>query len=161
MSTNVCRRKICVNDKKTLCFHFSSERIKLQTFALSMQWKSPETTLESRIDSFLSNLRSSVLGVAWKSEDGGRAEKQRLSVNRERSWLSHIDEQSIMPINLFNLFDSFWTDPWSLILDPWSLILDPWSLISDPWFSDSVILDPVFPGNRKQVSPQRSYAIGV
>ena len=22
-----------------------------------------------------------------------------------------------MPINLFNLFDSFWTDPWSLILD--------------------------------------------
>ena len=147
MSTNVCRRKICVNDKKTLCFHFSSERIKLQTFALSMQWKSPETTLESRIDSFLSNLRSSVLGVAWKSEDGGRAEKQRLSVNRERSWLSHIDEQSIMPINLFNLFDSFWTDPWSLI--------------SDPWFSDSVIFDPVFPGNRKKVSPQRSYAIGV
>ena len=35
-----------------------------------------------------------------------------------RSWLSHVDEQSIMPINLFNLFDSFWTDPWSLILDP-------------------------------------------
>ena len=133
MSTNVCRRKICVNDKKTLCFHFSSERIKLQTFALSMQWKSPETTLESRIDSFLSNLRSSVLEVAWKSEDGGRVEKQRLSVNRERSWLNHIDEQSIMPINLFNLFDSFWTDPWSLILDLWSLI--QW--FSDPWSSFS------------------------
>ena len=28
---------------------------------------------------------------------------------------SHVDEQSIMPINLFNLFDSFLTDPWSLI----------------------------------------------
>ena len=37
-----------------------------------------------------------------------------------RSWLSHVDEQSIMPINLFNLFDSFWTDPWSLIR--WSLV---------------------------------------
>ena len=54
-----CRRKVCVNDKKTLYFHFSSERIKFQTFALSMHWKSLETTLESRIDSFLSNLRSS------------------------------------------------------------------------------------------------------
>ena len=41
---------------------------------------------------------------------------------------SHVDEQSIMPINLFNLFDSFLTDPWSLILD-------------------SEILDPAFPGN--------------
>ena len=39
-----------------------------------------------------------------------------------RSWLSHVDEQSIMPINLFNLFDSFWIDPWSLVR--WSLILD-------------------------------------
>ena len=49
-----CRRKVCVNDKKTLYFHFSSERIKFQKFALSMHWKSLETTLESRIDSFLS-----------------------------------------------------------------------------------------------------------
>ena len=31
-----------------------------------------------------------------------------------RSWLSHVDEPSLMPINLFDLFDSFWTDPWSL-----------------------------------------------
>ena len=69
-----------------------------------------------------------------------------------------------MPINLFNLFDSFWTDPWSSVLGPrssvlglrssvlgpWSMILDlvildpvildPWSLILDPW---SLILDPV------------------
>ena len=28
-----------------------------------------------------------------------------------RSWPSHVDEQSISPISLFNLFDSFWTDP--------------------------------------------------
>ena len=54
--------------------------------------------------------------------------KQRLFVNRERSWLSHVDEQSIMPINLFNLFDAFWTDPSSLV---W------WSLIR--WFGDPVI----------------------
>ena len=38
---------------------------------------------------------------------------------------SHVDEQSIMPINLL---DSFLTDPWSLILDP-------------------EILDTAFPGN--------------
>ena len=107
--------------KKTLYFHFSCERIKLPTFALSMQWKFPETTLESRIDSFLSSLS----GVAWKSVDMGRAKKKRLSVNRERSWLRHVDDQSIMPINLFNLFDSFWFDPWSLILG--LVILDPWS----------------------------------
>ena len=62
--------------------------------------------------------------------------KQRLFVNRERSWLSHVDEQSIMPINLFNLFDAFWTDPSSLV---W------WSLIR--WSGDSVIVNPVFPGN--------------
>ena len=37
-----------------------------------------------------------------------------------RSWLSHVDEPSLMPINLFDLFDSFWTDPWSLIR--WSLV---------------------------------------
>ena len=57
----------------------------------------------------------------------------------ERSWLSYVDEQSIMPINLFNLFNSFWTDPWSLILDSWSSILDPKS-------NDPIILDRVFPG---------------
>ena len=107
----LCAEGLCEWQKKRLSFHFSSERIKLQTFALTINKKSPTTTLESRIDSFLSNLRSSV---------------QRLPVNRERSWLSHVDEQSIMPINLFNLFDSFWTDPWSLILDPvirWSSLL--------------------------------------
>ena len=48
-----------------------------------------------------------------------------------RSWLSHVDKQSIMPINLFNLFDLFWADPWFLILDPRSSI--QWS--SDPWSS--------------------------
>ena len=54
-----------------------------------------------------------------------------------------------MPINLFNLFDSFWTDPWSSVLGPRSLVLDPWSLILDPWSGDpwsgnpcSLILDP-------------------
>ena len=62
--------------------------------------------------------------VAWKSADRGRAKKQRLSVNRERSWLSHVDEPSLMPINLFH---SFWTDLWSIILDPGSS--NPWSLI--------------------------------
>ena len=41
-----------------------------------------------------------------------------------------------MPINLFNLFDAFWTDPSSLV---W------WSLIR--WSGDSVIVNPVFPGN--------------
>ena len=113
LQMSLCRRFVWMT-KKRLSFHFSSERIKLQTFALTINKKSPTTTLESRIDSFLSNLRSSV---------------QRLPVNRERSWLSHVDEQSIMPINLFNLFnlfDSFWTDPWSLILDPvirWSSLL--------------------------------------
>ena len=45
----------------------------------------------------------------------------------------------IININLFNLFNSFWTDPWSLILDPRSSILDPQS-------NDPVILDRVFPG---------------
>ena len=58
--------------KKTLYFHFSSEIIKLQTFALSMQWKSPETTLGLRIDSFLSNLRSSVLGGSVKVGGQGK-----------------------------------------------------------------------------------------
>ena len=43
-----------------------------------------------------------------------------------------------MPINLFHLFDSFYIDPWSLILDP---------VIFDPWSGDPVIRDPVFPGN--------------
>ena len=62
--------------------------------------------------------------VAWKSADRGRAKKQRLSVNRERSWLSHVYEPSLMPINLFH---SFWTDLWSIILDPGSSNL--WSLI--------------------------------
>ena len=59
-----------------------------------------------------------------------------------------------MPINLFNSFDLFWTDPWSLILDPWSgnpwsgnpWSGNPWSLIQ--WSGDPVILDPVFPGNQ-------------
>ena len=57
-----------------------------------------------------------------------------------------------MPINLFNLFDSFWTDPWSSVLGPRSSVLGPrssvlgpWSLILDPWslILDLVILDPV------------------
>ena len=46
----------------------------------------------------------------------------------------------IININLFNLFNSFWTDPWSLILDPRSSILDPRSSIQwsgDPWSSFS------------------------
>ena len=54
-----------------------------------------------------------------------------------RSWLSHVDEQSITLINLFNLFDSFWTDP-----------VIRWS--GDPvirWSGDPVIPDIVFPGN--------------
>ena len=60
-----------------------------------------------------------------------------------RSWLSHVDEQSIMPINLFNLFDSFWTDPWSLIR----------------WSGDLVILDPVFPGNCMSADNVRCWKI--
>ena len=69
--------------KKRFSFHFSSERIKLQTFALTI--KSSKTTLESRIDSFLSNLRSSVLKGNVKVGKRGRAKRQRLPVNRERS----------------------------------------------------------------------------
>ena len=46
----------------------------------------------------------------------------------------------IININLFNLFNSFWTDPWSLILDPRSSILDPRSSILDP---RSSILNPM------------------
>ena len=39
-----------------------------------------------------------------------------------------------MPINLFNLFDSFSTDPWSLILGP--VILDPrFIFFQDVWTS--------------------------
>ena len=60
-----------------------------------------------------------------------------------RSWLSHVDEQSMTPINLFNLF--VYLIHFELILNPWSLILDPWSLILD-----SVILDPIFQGNPLQ-----------
>ena len=76
---------------------------------------------------------------------GVRARKTTPVFNRERSWLRHVDEQSTMPINLFNSFDSFWTEPWSLVW--WSLILDPvildpviqWS--SDTWSSFSSQLD--------------------
>ena len=94
---------------------------------LRIWWKFPETTLES--DSFLSSLRSGVLGGTVKVGGRGKGLKKRLSVNRERSWLRHVDEQSIMPINLFNLFDLFWFDPWSLVR--WSLIdsVIQWSLI--------------------------------
>lgn len=74
-----------MNDKKNpLYFHFSCERIKLQTFALSMQQKSPETTLESRIDNFLSNLRSSVLGGGVKVSRRGKGEKSNACLSAER-----------------------------------------------------------------------------
>ena len=75
---------------------------------------------------------------------GEGLEKQHLSVNRERSWLRHVDEQSTMPINLLihliHLNRSLILDPWSG--DPWSLIR--WSLIrwsSDTWSSVSSQLD--------------------
>ena len=79
-----CRKRFAWMTKKKFSFHFSSERIKLQKFGLSLKWKSPKTARESRIDSLLSSYLTcdqAFLRVAWKSADGGRAKKRSLSVN--------------------------------------------------------------------------------
>ena len=72
LQMSLCRRKICLNDKKQVIFSFLCWKNKITDVRFDYQLKSPKTTLELRIGSFLSNLRSSVLGGSVKVGGWGK-----------------------------------------------------------------------------------------